>query len=151
MPTANAPMSIPTVDDIRALLCAATFGGPLISNIYRGLVAEVIVGAALDPEWQLCSGDWRGWDFEHPSGLRLEVKQSAARQTWTGTRKATTSIFDIRVRIGSPIPDASPISMSLRIIRSPTKAQTTAILANGGSTWSRPVPSRLAKRSAWRR
>jgi hypothetical protein len=63
MPTANAPMSIPTVDDIRALLCAATFGGPLISNIYRGLVAEVIVGAALDPEWQLCSGDWRGWDL----------------------------------------------------------------------------------------
>jgi hypothetical protein len=32
--------------------------------------------------------------------LRLEVKQSAARQTWTGARKATTPIFDIRARTG---------------------------------------------------
>jgi hypothetical protein len=55
---------------------------------------------ALGSEWQLCSGDWRGWDFEHPTGLRLEVKQSAARQTWTGTRKATSPIFDIRARTG---------------------------------------------------
>jgi hypothetical protein len=96
----NPLLAIPTVDEIRAQLCAAAFGSPLISNIYRGLVAEIIIGAALDPEWQLCSGDWRGWDFEHPAGLRLEVKQSAARQTWTGERKATTPIFDIRARTG---------------------------------------------------
>jgi hypothetical protein len=77
------------------------FGGSLISNIYRGLVAEIIVGAALGSEWQLCSADWRGWDFEHPSGCRLEVKQSAARQTWPGSRKnATKPIFDIRARTG---------------------------------------------------
>jgi hypothetical protein len=83
-----------------ALVCAAAFGSPLVSNIYRWLVAEIIVGAALGPEWELCSGDWCGWDFEHPTGLRLEVKQSAARQTWTGTRKATVPIFDIRTRTG---------------------------------------------------
>src|ERR1700730_11441245 len=90
--------AIPTADDIRARVSVAAFGGPLISNIYRGLVAEIIVGAALGSEWQLCSGDWRGWDFEHLTGLLLEVKQSAARQTWTGTRKATMPIFDIRAR-----------------------------------------------------
>ena len=90
----------PTADDIRARVSVAAFGGPLISNIYRGLVAEIIVGAALGSEWQLCSGDWRGWDFEHLTGLLLEVKQSAARQTWTGTRKATVPIFDIRARTG---------------------------------------------------
>jgi hypothetical protein len=84
---------------IRAKVAAA-FGSPLVSNIYRGLVTEIIVGAALGPEWELRSGDWRGWDFEHPTGLRLEVKQSAARQTWTGTRKATVPIFDIRTRTG---------------------------------------------------
>jgi hypothetical protein len=33
-------------------------------------------------------------------GSRLEVKQSAARQTWTGTGKATAPIFDIRTRTG---------------------------------------------------
>jgi hypothetical protein len=92
--------SVPTVDEIRAKACAAAFGGPLVSNIYRGLVAEIIVGMALGSEWRLRSGDWSGRDFEHPTGLRLEVKQSAARQTWTGTRKATTPIFDIRTRTG---------------------------------------------------
>ena len=90
----------PTLEEIRAKVCAAAFGGPLVSNIFRGLVAEIIVGAALGAEWQFCSGDWRGWDFEHATGCRLEVKQSAARQTWTGTRKATVPIFDIRERTG---------------------------------------------------
>lgn len=90
----------PTIDQIRAKACAAVFGEPLIANNYRGLVAEIIVGAALEPEWQMCSGDWRGWDFEHVSSCRLEVKQSAARQTWTGARPATKPIFDIRARTG---------------------------------------------------
>lgn len=91
---------IPTVEEIRAKVCAAAFGNPLVSNIFRGLVAEIIVGEALGADWQFCSGDWRGWDFEHATGCRLEVKQSAARQTWTGTRKATVPIFDIRARTG---------------------------------------------------
>jgi hypothetical protein len=91
---------MPTSDEIRAKAGEAAFGERLISNIYRGLIAEVIVGAALRPEWQLCSGDWRGWDFEHVDGCRLEVKQSAARQTWTGSRSATNPIFDIRARSG---------------------------------------------------
>jgi hypothetical protein len=54
----------------------------------------------LGADWKICSGDWRGWDFEHRDGCRLEVKQSAARQTWTGTRTATKPIFDIRARSG---------------------------------------------------
>jgi hypothetical protein len=99
--TMSDDQSPPTVDEIRAKVCAAAFGDPLVSNIYRGLVAEIIVGSALGPEWQLCSGGWRGWDFEHPAtGCRLEVKQSAARQTWTGARKATAALFDIRTRTG---------------------------------------------------
>jgi hypothetical protein len=54
---ANEPR--PTVNVIRAKVCAAAFGDPLVSNIYPGLVAEIIVGAALGSEWRLCSGDWR--------------------------------------------------------------------------------------------
>lgn len=93
-------LPIPPVEEIRSKVCAAAFGSPLVLNIFRGLVAEIIVGAALGAEWQFYSGDWRGWDFEHTTGCRLEVKQSAARQTWTGTRKATVPIFDIRARTG---------------------------------------------------
>lgn len=93
-------MLVPTIDEIRSKLCTAAFGDSLISNIYRGLVAEIIVGAALDREWRMCSADWQGWDFEHPGGTKLEVKQSAARQTWTGMRGASTAIFDIRARTG---------------------------------------------------
>jgi hypothetical protein len=98
--TADASLLIPTIDQIREKACAAAFGDRLVSNIYRGLVAEIIVGAALGSEWRLCSGDWRGWDFEHASGWRLEVKQSAARQTWTRSRPTTKPIFDIRARAG---------------------------------------------------
>jgi hypothetical protein len=98
--TRIARSPLPAVDEIRAKACAAAFGEPLISNIYRGLIAEIIVGAALGPEWNMCSGDWRGWDFEHVAGSRLEVKQSAARQTWTAGRAATKPIFDIRARTG---------------------------------------------------
>ena len=33
----SSPSSrIPTVDEIRAKVCTAAFGGPLVSNIYRG-------------------------------------------------------------------------------------------------------------------
>lgn len=91
---------MPTVDEIRAKVCAAAFGSPLVVNNFRGLVAEMIVGAALDPEWTWCSADWRGWDFEHASGCRLEVKQSAARQTWAAPKKPSPPTFDIRERTG---------------------------------------------------
>ena len=36
---------------------------------------------ALEPDWQLC-GDWGECDLKHPTGLRIQVKQSAARQSW---------------------------------------------------------------------
>lgn len=90
---------IPTIDEIRAKACALAFGNPIIENTYRGFVAELIIGAALAPEWGLCSADWSGWDFEHATGCRLEVKQSAARQTWT-PRRPSPPTFDIRKRTG---------------------------------------------------
>ena len=36
--------SVPTVDEIRAKACAAAFGDPLVSNIYRGLIAPGAFG-----------------------------------------------------------------------------------------------------------
>ena len=93
-------MTVPTIDEIPAKACAAAFGNALVVNTVRGFVAEIIVGAALGPEWQLCSGDWSGWDFEHVTGCRLEVKQSAARQTWAAPKKPRPPKFDIAERTG---------------------------------------------------
>lgn len=59
------------------------FGSPLLRNSIRGEVVEEIVAMALEPEWELCAGDWASCDLRHPgTGLRIQVKQSAARQSW---------------------------------------------------------------------
>lgn len=99
-----APMDCgpsPTANAVRQAAARAAFGRRLIVNHLRGLIAETIVAAALKPEWRHCSHDYAGWDFERADGRLLEVKQSAARQSWaqtaTGPGKAT---FDIRPRQG---------------------------------------------------
>ncbi|MFA7586476.1 hypothetical protein ACVENA_19455 [Sphingopyxis sp. 550A] len=75
------------------------FGKPLVTNVLRGHVAEAIIALALEPEWSLCSADYAGWDFERADGLRLEVKQSAAMQSWS-TGKPSKAIFDVAARTG---------------------------------------------------
>ncbi len=59
---------------------------PLINNTWRGAYVEYLVWLALstsDAQWGVTS-NWDPWDIEHKrSGARVEVKQSAARQTWT--------------------------------------------------------------------
>lgn len=47
-----------------------------------------MVALALEPAWALCSGDWNSWDMENEAGLRLQVKQSAARQSWGSVSKS---------------------------------------------------------------
>lgn len=59
------------------------FGSPILRNDVRGEVVEEIVAMALEPGWELCSADWGPCDLVHPaSELRIQVKQSAARQSW---------------------------------------------------------------------
>ena len=56
---------------------------PLIENVYRGDYVEYMVALALGQAWRL-TAPWTSWDLEHAaSGARLEVKQSAAQQTWS--------------------------------------------------------------------
>jgi hypothetical protein len=43
--------------------------------------------------------DWAAWDLERDDGVRLEVKQSAATQTWEQARPSIAT-FDIRARTG---------------------------------------------------
>jgi hypothetical protein len=94
-------MSPPTIDDVRITASEAAFGRPIVQNNLRALVVEVIVGHALTPCWRWCSEDWYGWDFVHEDGARLEVKQSAARQSWVAPKNSRPKPrFDIRERTG---------------------------------------------------
>ena len=54
-------------------------GTPLIRNDIRGELVEEMVAVALEPEWQLCGGDWAAFDLKQAgTPLRIQIKQSAA-------------------------------------------------------------------------
>lgn len=77
----------------------AAFGKPLVNNVYRAMLAEAIVDGALDNGWHWCSGDWALCDFRHADGTRLEIKQSAARQSWHDAGAVPSKgSFDIAAR-----------------------------------------------------
>lgn len=89
-----------SANDIALKAGEAAFGHPLITNIHRGLVVEAIVDVALDSNWNWCAADYSSWDFEHVEGIKLEVKQSAARQSWATSDKPSVCSFDIAARTG---------------------------------------------------
>jgi hypothetical protein len=98
---AATPSVVPSIADIERKAAQAAFARPLITNVHRGLLAEAIVASALEPDWRWCSEDYSSWDFENHEGIRLEVKQSAARQTWTPVNgKPSACSFDIAMRTG---------------------------------------------------
>lgn len=66
-------------------------------NVYRSVVVEAIVATAL-PDWEWCSADYASCDFRRNDGIRLEVKQSALRQSW-GSKLARPG-WDIAPRTG---------------------------------------------------
>lgn len=91
---------IPSISQIQTKVAEAAFGRPLITNVIRGQVVEAIIACALDPEWRWCAEDYASWDFERNDGLRLEVKQSAARQSWATSQRPSSCSFDIAMRKG---------------------------------------------------
>lgn len=94
---ASGSVKMSRIIDIQKRSSQAAFGQPLINNVLRGLVVEAIVASALEPDWSWCAADYASWDFERADGLRLEVKQSAARQSWPTAKPARAS-FDIAAR-----------------------------------------------------
>lgn len=97
---AAAPASL-TIAEVQRRVAEAAFGKPLITNVLRGQVVEAIIAAALEPEWHWCAADYSSWDFERADGLRLEVKQSATRQSWAaGPNGRAAASFDIAPRTG---------------------------------------------------
>jgi hypothetical protein len=71
------------VNPLIARLTYRLCGAPLLRNSIRGELVEEMVGQALEPEWELCADDWGACDLMQVDGpLRIQVKQSAARQSW---------------------------------------------------------------------
>ena len=69
------------------------YGQPLIANSYRGDYVEGLILFALGAGWKQ-TPEWGSWDLEREDGVRVEVKQSAALQSWhrsTGIKKPSPS------------------------------------------------------------
>lgn len=71
------------MDEASIRLARRLFDRPLIQNSFRGVfVEELIAPYLVTGGWRHCGDDWGSWDFEHESGARLELKQSALVQSW---------------------------------------------------------------------
>ena len=68
-------------------------GSDLVSNAQRGILTEFLVGSALQMTDQV-HREWDAYDVRTPSGLTVEVKNSAYIQSWSQTDYSTIS-FDI--------------------------------------------------------
>lgn len=91
----------PTAEEIAARASRQLFSKPLLTNIHRAVVVEAIVASALEPEWSWCAEDYASCDFRHSGGTRLEVKQSAALQSWNAqTLTPSRCSFDVAERMG---------------------------------------------------
>lgn len=73
---------------------------PIIGNIYRGDYVERLIVLSLGTGFHLVSADWAGWDIESDAGLRIEVKQSAALQTWSAADTPAKGKFSIEEKQG---------------------------------------------------
>jgi hypothetical protein len=76
------------------------FDRPLIENSFRGRYVELMVGCILGDEWTSTGDDWGPYDFASTDGIRLEIKQSTAAQSWNQS-VASVPRFDIAARKGS--------------------------------------------------
>jgi hypothetical protein len=63
-------------------------GSNLVSNAFRGGLAEFIVASALGAADDV-RGEWEAWDLLTKDGLRVEIKASAYIQSWAQKRLST--------------------------------------------------------------
>ncbi len=78
-------------------LLSDRYAGPLIDNSERGKYIEAMVAEILNSDWELTwrmagHSAWSMWDIENRiTGKKIEVKQSAACQTWPQGNKGLLS------------------------------------------------------------
>lgn len=88
-----------TKDEVIQKAADFIFGKPLVTNVYRSVLVEAIIDIVL-PDWDWCAADYASHDFVHrPDRIRLEVKQSALKQSWETKTPAKPS-WDIKPRTG---------------------------------------------------
>ena len=92
---------------------------PVMNNVHRAEYGECMVAELLEPNWVLpwMDGyDWAPWDLHDGSGMKIEIKQSAALQTWQAGRgeQARSPRFDIAPRKGYWTADATWIDNPAR-------------------------------------
>lgn len=91
---------IPESELLIGALAKRLYDRPVMDNRERGAYAEQLVASALDRSWRWVGLGWHPWDFERGSGerrLRIQVKQSAAKQIWV-PRGVKTRSFSIPIR-----------------------------------------------------
>jgi hypothetical protein len=73
------------------------YGQPIIRNVLRGELVEQFVLDGLGGGW-IAAGDYEAWDVQTMDGRhRIQVKQSAARQSWSGVDcKPSNGRFSIK-------------------------------------------------------
>ena len=84
------PSGSPTRDQIIGMVAEKIFTPRILNNSHRGDVVEMMVLAALGPEWKFVGLGWHPWDLQRGSGpnrVRIQVKQSAALQLWGATKR----------------------------------------------------------------
>lgn len=69
-----------------------------INNTARGRLAEFIVSTALECTAQTAN-EWRSYDLDAPSGVKVEVKAAAYVQDWPQPRPSNI-VFSIRPTLG---------------------------------------------------
>lgn len=85
--------------EIALRLAAKLFDKRLIENSFRSALVEEMIEPFLSAgRWRYVGDGWKGWDFQRLDGVKLEVKQSAAHQTWPGP--PSKGQFDIAPRTG---------------------------------------------------
>lgn len=89
----------PTSQEVVAAAAKTAFDHPLVQNNLRAMLVEAMIDAVLPEGWTWASADWAGWDFKRADGIRMEVKQSSVRQSWT-SKQPSPGLFDIRPRTG---------------------------------------------------
>lgn len=112
------------------------YQGPLIENKERGVYVEAMIAEILGTKWELTYrlpgyGTWSEWDIENrTTGKRIEIKQSAACQTWhSGTNVATKPVFSIKEAEGYFGPDHGEMDSGWTQFESPTRLADLYIFA----------------------
>ncbi len=104
----------------------------IMTDDHRQEYVVCLVTELLAPDWTspwTKGHDWAPWDLEHPSGARIQIKQSAAREPWDAGRKdwIRTSWFNIA------LPDLFR-SLDGDLIRPPDRLAEIYVFAWHGET-----------------